>query len=178
MAGNKLSSLEGGPRIPYLVRWPGKCQSGTVSDALIANYDLLPTLADIVGSEKPEWKDGQSLVNVFCGNAFQRQKPYVVFAGVEGPALVAEDGWKVRYVIAQRRFQLFDLSQDYREENDLACAHPEKVRELGTKLIKECDGNMLNGTAENHKAVRIDEYMIGGGPHEAFPSHPHMKVNP
>jgi arylsulfatase A-like enzyme len=174
MAGNKLSSLEGGPRIPYLVRWPGRCKPGTVCDDLIANYDLLPTLTEIVGVESPDWKDGQSLVDLFCGNSFERRKPYVVFAGVEGPALVTTEGWKVRYIIAQRRFQLFHLAEDYREENDLACAHPDRVREFGTELIRECDGNLLNGTAENHKAVRIDEYMDGGGPEDAFPSHPHI----
>ncbi len=176
MAGNKLSSLEGGPRIPYLVRWPACCPGGTVSDELIANYDLLPTLAEILDVTAPSWKDGESLVPALRGDRLDREKPYVVFAGVEGPALVTADGWKVRYVVAQRRFQLFHLSEDYREENDLGAAHPDRVRELGTLMLQECDGNFLHGTAENHKAVRIDEYMAGSGPEEAFPSHPHIQA--
>lgn len=175
MAGKKLSSLEGGPRIPYLVRWPGHTPAGTLSSALITNYDLLSTFADIVGVKSPEWKDGESVLPALEGKAFKRTKDYVVFAGVEGPALVTAEGWKVRYIILQRRFQLFHLPVDYREENDLAAKHPDKVKSLGTIMLKECDGNFLHGTSENHKAVRIDEYMEGMAPEEAFPSHPHIK---
>ncbi len=175
MAGRKLSSLEGGPRIPYLVRWPGKAPAGKVSEELIANYDLLPTLAEILGHPAPEWKDGESLVAAYRGGALARRRPYVVFAGVEGPALVTAEGWKVRYIISRRRFQLFHLAEDYREEHDLAAAQPETVKRLGALLLRECDGNFLHGTAENHKAVRIDEYMAGMGPEEAFAVHPHIE---
>jgi arylsulfatase A-like enzyme len=175
MAGNKLSSLEGGPRVPWLVRWPGHTPAGKESDALIANYDLLPTFAELLGLEPPHWKDGESLAGLLQGKGMERKKPYVVFAGREGPALVTAEGWKVRYVIAQRRFQLFHLAEDYREENDLAAAHRDRVRQLGALLLQECDGNFLHGTAENHKAVRIDEYMRGEGPQDSFPEHPHMQ---
>lgn len=178
MAGCKLSSLEGGPRIPYLVRWPGHTPGGGhVSASLIANYDLLPTACEIMGVSHPAWKDGQSFVSSLRGTDRHRDKPYVVFAGIEGPALVQEDGWKVRYVVAQRRFQLFNLNHDRTEANDLTGQNPDKVRELGTLLLQECDGNFLNGTAENHKAVRIDEYMAGDGPEDAFPRHPHLQNN-
>jgi arylsulfatase A-like enzyme len=174
MAGCKLSSLEGGPRIPYLVRWTGHAAEGGISDALIANYDFLATVSDIVGAEAPSWKDGQSLVPAYEGRNFRRESGHVVFAGVEGPALVSEDGWKVRYIISRRRFQLFHIAEDYREENDLAAAFPEKVRELGTRMLMECDGNFQHGTAENHKAPRIDQYMAGQAPEEAFPVHTHV----
>lgn len=176
MAGSKLSSLEGGPRIPYLAYWPGRVPAGTTNSSTIANYDLVPTFADIMGVESPRWKDGQSVLAALEGNEIKRTKGYVVFAGTEGPGLVTTDGWKVRYIIAMRRFQLFHLAEDYREENDLAAEHPDKVKELGTLMLKECDGNFLNGTSENHKAVRIDEYMDGGAPDDAFPGHPHIKA--
>jgi hypothetical protein len=93
----------------------------------------------------------------------------VVFAGSIGPALVTPDGWKVRYLTPLRRLQLFYLPDDYREEKNLAEQNPEKLREMATKLLKACDGNMYHGTWENHKAIRVDELLAGSGPEDAFP---------
>lgn len=175
MAGVKLSSLEGGTRVPYLVRWPEGGLAGEVRDDLIANYDLLPTIAEIMGAESVPWKDGESFASLLKGAPRQRSKPYVVFAGVEGPAVVQANRKKLRYIVTQRRFQLFDLATDPREEHDLAAEDQALVRELGTILLRECDGNFLNGTAENHKALRIDEYMAGAAPETSFPVHPHTR---
>ncbi len=178
MSGLKLSSLEGGARIPWMVRWPGRVPAGGVSDALVANYDLLRTFCDLLAQPVPHWKDGQSLLSAFCGGDFQRDKPYVVFAGAEGPALVTATGWKVRYIIAQRRFQLFHLAEDYQELKDLAADNPDRVKQLGGLLLQECDGNFRHGTSEDHMAVRIDEVMDGGGPERALAAHPYIGRGP
>ena len=167
-AGCKLHSLEGGARIPLLVRGPGVERPGTVCDRLVANYDFLPTLADLIGTDAPPWKDGLSYAPALTG-ASCAPAAEVVFAGQEGPGLVTDDGWKIRYVVPRRRFQLFHLAEDRNEERDLAAAHPDRVRALGTRLLQRCDGNFHNGTWEPNKAVRIDEVMDGRGPEEAFP---------
>jgi len=134
--------------------------------------------------EMPEWKDGLSFLPSLQGRE-QPRHDYVVFAGNVGPALVTPDGWKVRYLTPVRRFQLFYLPDDYREENNLADEFPEMLLKLGTMLLKACDGNMYHGTWENHKAVRIDELLSGSGPEDAFPgfrrwqgSQPHTAASP
>lgn len=171
MSGKKLFSLEGGVRIPFIVAGAGIARPGRVSHHLLANYDFMPTVAELLGASMPDWKDGLSFAAELQGRP-QPEHDHVVFAGTLGPALVRRDGWKVRYIVAHRRFQLFHLSGDEAEQRDLAAEYPEKVRELGTALLRACDGNFYHGTAENHKAVRIDEYLAGGGPEEAFPHCP------
>jgi|SaaInlStandDraft_1057018.scaffolds.fasta_scaffold05311_4 arylsulfatase A-like enzyme len=168
MSGKKKFSLEGGVRIPYIVRMPNAQNAGVVSDHLIANYDTMATMAEILEQDVPDWKDGQSFLTTLKG---QKQDPpdYVIFAGNVGPALVSSDGWKVRYLTPVRRLQLFYLPDDYREENNLAEKEPEKLREMATKLLKCCDGNMYHGTWENHKSIRVDELLEGKGPEDAFP---------
>jgi arylsulfatase A-like enzyme len=167
-AGRKLSSLEGGTRIPYVVRWSGIGAPGTVSEHLVANYDTMPTMCELMGIDCPEWKDGISFVPLLKGKA-PADHDYVVFAGKNGPALVTPDGWKIRFINHRRLFQLFYLPDDKQEENNLAEKEPEKLREMAVTMLKACDGNYYHGYWDNHKAVTIDEYMDGKAPDRAFP---------
>ncbi len=168
-SGKKLFSLEGGARIPFIVRYPGDPKAGSVSEHMLANYDTMALLADLLDVELPEWKDGLSFLPELKGEV-QPAHDYVVFAGSLGPALVTAEGWKVRYLPGVRKFQLFYLPEDYTEEKNLADEKPDKLKELATLLLKACDGNMYHGTWENHKSVRVDELLNGSGPEDAFPS--------
>jgi arylsulfatase A-like enzyme len=168
LSGKKLFSLEGGARIPFIVRYPGTKQAGSVCDHMLANYDTMAMIAELLEVELPDWKDGVSFLPSLKGTE-QPKHESVVFAGSIGPALVTPDGWKVRYLTPLRRLQLFYLPDDYREEKNLAEQNPDKLREMATKLLKACDGNMYHGTWENHKAIRVDELLAGSGPEDAFP---------
>lgn len=66
---------------------------------------------------------------------------------------------------------IYIYADDYQETNNLATQEPEKLKEMATRLLKACDGNMYHGTWENHKSVRVDELLAGLGPEEAFPGH-------
>jgi arylsulfatase A-like enzyme len=155
MAGLKFTSWEGGVRIPYLVRWPGKINPGRISDHLFAGYDFLPTLAELLGKPCPEGKDGISFLPELLGKRDQ-QTPhdYIVFAsGRCGPALVRQDGWKIRHCRrpGENLHQLFDLSADYREETDLAWDQREITEQLSVALLRECEGNLAHGMPETHQ---------------------------
>ena len=64
----KLTTWEGGLRVPCIVHWPGKIPEGHVSDELLASMDLLPTIAYITGAELPERPiDGINLWSLFSG---------------------------------------------------------------------------------------------------------------
>lgn len=171
MAGLKVTSWEGGVRIPYLVRWPAKIKEKRVFDGLIANYDLMSTMAELLGTAMPEGKDGVSFAPVLNGEIeLFSEHDHIVFASYMGPAIVTREGWKLRCVIDADRYrvsqwgnfpddlneavtyQLYHLREDYREERDVAKQYPEKVKELRRKLIEECDGSLLNGTPQAHFA--------------------------
>ncbi|MCE9566700.1 MAG: sulfatase [Planctomycetes bacterium] len=92
----KLTAFEGGVRVPFLARWPGKIPAGRVSDELITGLDLLPTLAKFIGSELPKTKiDGVDLSRLILGekDATGRQS-FAYFSGSELHA-VRSGKWKL-----------------------------------------------------------------------------------
>lgn len=150
MAGNKFTSWEGGTRIPFIVRWPGQTPAGAVSDHFFANYDLMATFAELYDVPCPEYSDGVSLLRVLRGLEPDRTHEQIVYASGLGPALVTCDGWKLRRINEQDLFQLFHLPDDYREQNDLSDACPDRVGELACRLLAACDGDYVHGTPGDH----------------------------
>jgi arylsulfatase A-like enzyme len=172
MAGLKTTNWEGGARIPFIARWPGTIAPGAVSSHLIANYDTLATLAELVGEPiDDEATDGISYLPVLRGQARAREHEHIVYASYLGPSLVTREGWKLRTFLRRDRivdfstfgaplselersvtWQLYHLPSDPREERDLAAAEPGRLAELRGRLLQECDGNLVHGTPEAHFA--------------------------
>jgi arylsulfatase A-like enzyme len=174
MAGFKASNWEGGTRIPYIVRWPGKIAEGVRSTQLIANYDLMATLADLAGVEIGSDKDGVSFLPCLLGQEMDGHD-YVVYGSSMGPALVTKDGFKLRTRIDWDKyryglfgafwremkenpvvFQLYNIKEDYSEEHEVSAEYPEVFEKLISLLLKECDGNVGNGTPQWHFAFYSD----------------------
>ena len=157
MGGLKFSSWEGGTRIPYIVRCPGMIAPDSVSNHILANYDLMPTLADFIGVELPEAKDGISFLPTLLEQPdAQQTHEWVVYASRLGPALVTSDGWKLRYINSTNTFQLYHLNNDYREENDVSADYPDLVTRLSGWMLSACDGDYQNGTPQAHFAAYPD----------------------
>mgnify|MGYP001377429825 CR=1 FL=1 len=153
MAGLKFSNWEGGVRLPFVVRWPGVIAPGSSSELLMANYDFLPTMAEMLGVPLPAGKDGISYLPTLRGDtAGQRTHDHLVFASGLGPALVTQDGWKLKQVTLPRKnlYQLYHLPSDYREERNVVYEQRELVERLGATLLRACDGNFHNGMPEAH----------------------------
>ncbi len=159
MAGLKVTNWEGGARIPYLVSWPGQTPPGTVSAQRLANYDLFPTFAELLGLAVPPGKDGVSLLPVWQGKAATEAHDIVYASFYWGPSLVTPDGWKLRRINKLDLFQLYYLPDDYAEARDLADEHPEKVAELAARLLAACDGDYANGHISTH-LVAYDEDAV------------------
>ena len=139
-AGLKRSAFQGGMQCPLIVRWPNRIAAGTETALLSSHYDFLPTLADIVGVETPQGKDGISYLPTLLGQPQQSLHDFVFvnneFARMGSRALIMQDGYKL--VEANRKkklFQLYNVLQDNDERTDLAAEYPEKVEQL--KLIME-----------------------------------------
>jgi arylsulfatase A-like enzyme len=139
MAGMKRDNWEGGVRVPLIYHWPGRIEGGKVLDQMVANYDMLSTFADMLDVEVPNQKDGLSYWSAFFGDTAESHE-YVVFNSKHGPALVAADGWKIRYQKTADTYQLYFLPEDYTEAKNLTDQYPEKVETLKEKLLIECGG--------------------------------------
>lgn len=152
MAGVKRSNWEGGVRVPLIARWPGKIKAGASSEALVTNYDFMATMADLVGSALPPNKDGLSYLPELLGKKGE-EHDYIVYSSFMGPALVTNEGWKIRYFSKKDLYQLYYLPDDYREENNIIAMNPEKAEELKKLLIEECEGDLDNGLFQNNKSI-------------------------
>jgi arylsulfatase A-like enzyme len=162
MAGLKTSNWEGGTRIPFLARWPEQTPPGSVSDHLFAHYDLFATFSALFGQELPPEKDSLSILPALRGRPDEQPvHDAIVYASVRmGGALVTPEGWKLRHVALNDTFQLYNLNDDPREDNDLAAEHPERVRALAARLIAACDGDLANGNILNHRVEFSNKAMV------------------
>lgn len=141
----KYSSFEGGTRIPFIVRWPGRVAPG-VSDALISQVDLTVTLAKLVGQmPAPEAiPDSFDMLSVLLGDSRTGRTAVVEYA--ERPSLRAGN-WKYippgpgvdglgpfkKMNIPEPGF-LYDLATDPGETHDLSSQFPDTVKELASRL--------------------------------------------
>jgi arylsulfatase A-like enzyme len=127
--GRKGNFYEGGLRIPFLVRWPGHVKPGTVSDHLGYFPDVMPTLAELTGLERPESTDGISIVPTLLGEGEQQQHRCLYWEDARGVA-VRIGHWKAIRSIKKGKpgpWELYDLASDIEELNNVATDHPEMV---------------------------------------------------
>jgi arylsulfatase A-like enzyme len=154
-AGMKRSNLEGGINVPFIVRWPNHITAGTTTDRLTANYDLLPTLAELTGYTKSLATDGKSFYGELAGKKEGRGDDFVVYSSFLGPALVTNDGWKIRSYLKEDAYELYYLPDDFREENNLAVQYPDKLTVLKELLVLACDGDIENGHFQNKNNIKV-----------------------
>lgn len=139
LRGQKSDAWEGGHRVPFLVRWPGRVMPGTVADTTITFTDLFATMLDIVGVEPgvelaQQLPDSVSFLPVLEDPArVQERRPYV-----HGWYALRAGGWKL--VSADRRQDaetvrrdqcaLYDLQDDLAEQRDVSKERPQVVARL------------------------------------------------
>lgn len=145
MAGLKMSNWEGGARVPLFVRWPGKFKEGYKAPQMIANYDLMTTMADLLQVETKDKKDGISYLPALYGSKKFEGNKDVSYVSFIGPALITRDGWKIRYQVSAKTYELYYLPNDYKEADNLAIKSPEKLAELKKLILDKCKGNIDNG---------------------------------
>jgi len=150
LRGSKLSLYEGGLRMPFIARWPGRVPAGRVeSETALSAVDLFPTLCAIAGAPAPETADGEDLSAALFGKSVARRRPlfweygrndqtfaYPKTAADRSPRVAVREGrWKLLLDPDGSRAELYDLAADPKEAVSVADRHPEVARALAEKAL-------------------------------------------
>jgi len=133
---------EGGIHIPMIASWPAAIREGTQTNRISAFYDILPTLADLTGQPIPEGLDGISFYPTLKGTMHQTQHEYLYWEIPEygGQQSVRMGKWKaIRKDIHKGNLalELYDLSNDPAEQENVASRHEDIVRRMEKIMLKE-----------------------------------------
>jgi arylsulfatase A-like enzyme len=148
LKGGKGTLYEGGIRVPYIFRWPGRIKPGRTSETPIISVDLYPTLLELAGArrEADQQLDGVSYLPVLTGKreTLDRDGLYWHFPGYLGfsgdswrtkpVSVVRSDKWKLRENLEDGSVELYDLEADVSETKNLASDEPETVKRLRSQL--------------------------------------------
>jgi arylsulfatase len=144
MKGAKASADEGGVRVPFFVRWPGKFSSGKAVERISAHIDLLPTLAHIAGIDQlPKGQvEGRSLVPLLKNPNAKWKDRYLFTQGARWKtgAEPTDHMWK-RFAVRNERFRLvenslYDMKADPGQTTDVAGKFPEIVKSMKEEYEK------------------------------------------
>ena len=127
--GGKGNLFEGGLRIPYLVRWPGRINSGQVNDLIFYQPDVLPTLAELTGAKAPNDIDGISILPTLL-NQGQQEKHEMLYWEFRSQIAVRKQNWKAIQTKPNRAWELYDLNKDISETTNIAVKHPDVLAKM------------------------------------------------
>ncbi|WP_299581741.1 sulfatase family protein [uncultured Sunxiuqinia sp.] len=142
LRGGKYSLYDAGTRVPFMVMWKDKIKPG-VSDAIISQVDLVASLSKLTGQTVPQ-TDSEDMLDVLLGHS-QKGRESVVIEGLYHRTAFRKGDWilipayegtkKVRWGVDNETgfgydTQLYNITDDVAQQNDLAKQMPEKVNEL------------------------------------------------
>ena len=140
LRGLKRQCYEGGIRVPFIVRWPGKVKAGSVNDHICAFYDIMPTFCDLIGEEDyvkkyrnprlvEDYFDGISFALTLLGQEGQQVHDFLYWEFEETDQIGVRMGdWKM--VVVKGEPRLYNLAEDLHEDNDVAAQHPDIVAKM------------------------------------------------
>jgi len=157
---------EGGIKVPAIVRWPGIKAKQKIIDTPTGLVDVVPTLCEIVDIEPPQGLDGTSFLPLLKGTDFHRERPLYWFFYRTSPEIAmrignhmilgldhdtiprphrfSQDDYEYLKKIKLQDYELYDLSQDFSQENDLFDTHPKKdsLKALLDNQLTEIKSNL------------------------------------
>lgn len=148
LRGLKRQCLEGGIRIPFIARWPGKIPEGVVNNHQVAFYDMMPTFCELAGIKEyvkkytneeleqgTDYFDGISIVSTLTGKEGQLTHEFLYWEFNETDQIAVRMGdWKM--IVIKGIPSLYNLGTDLREERDVSDEHPDIVNRM-KQIIKE-----------------------------------------
>jgi arylsulfatase A-like enzyme len=148
LRGGKYSNFDGGTRVPMMARWPGHIKAGT-TDTLVSQVDLFASFAALTGGHIRDdaAPDSFDSLAALTGKSETGRAYVVEHAGALG---LIQDGWKVIAPSKGEKMnrntntelgndpqpQLYDMSNDRSEKDNLAARHPDRVKTMLAALEK------------------------------------------
>lgn len=143
LRGRKQDLYEGGIRIPFIAWWPEKIKAGTNTGLISTQYDLMPTLAELIKVHVTN-TDGISFLPTLFGKAQQqKQHEYLYFEFPEkgGQVAIRMGNWKAVKSNMKKdsaaAWEIYNLQTDVAEKNNIAKEHPELAKKFEKIMRKE-----------------------------------------
>jgi len=163
LSGTKSSHLEGGIRVPFLMRWTGKLKPNSTYPHPIMTLDLLPSFFAAGGGDVNTILDidGVNLLPYLQGE--KQERPHqILYWKKDARATIRVGDWKMMR-FPDRPAEFYNIAEDPRELNNLASIYPERVRKMYKMVFKwestlERPRWMLKRKYENVDLDRMDAY--------------------
>lgn len=174
--GSKSDIWEGGHRIPFFARWPGKIEPNTINDELICLNNLMATCAEITGSEIPEnaGEDSFSILPLLLEEKISSKQNVVVHHSINGKFSIRKGNWKLELCPGSGgwtnpkdkkalenglpEIQLYNLEKDAEEMTNVYEKYPEIVNDLTLELESiVAKGRSTKGKSQKND-VDVDIY--------------------
>ncbi|MDF7822740.1 arylsulfatase [Pontiellaceae bacterium B12227] len=174
LRGYKSDGWDGGHRVPFIVRWPGRVKAGATNSELICHTALLATCAEITGQKLAD-HEGEDSISILPLLMSQNDAPVydaVIHHSICGKFSIRQGKWKLclhpgsggwsnlKDPDARKQglpeYQLYDMEKDVAETTNLATQHPEKVEQLIALMKKQvADGRSTPGAPQSND-IEID----------------------
>ncbi|MDF1861724.1 MAG: sulfatase [Verrucomicrobiales bacterium] len=146
LRGSKGQMYEGAIRVPFMMQWKGEIPAGQVYDKPVSSFDIFATAAaNSAGVTAPKQVEGVDLIPYLTGK--NDGAPHeTLFWRQGGKTALRHGDWKLvrmgkRLVAGKANWELYDLSKDISEENNLAKSNPERLAEL-VEIWEKMNGEM------------------------------------
>lgn len=173
LRGSKADIWDGGHRVPFIVRWPGKVQPGSHSSQLICHVDLLATVAQIVGKAMPagSGEDSVSFLPALSGDPIVSSRAGVIHHSVSGHFAYRQGPWKLALAKASGgwtsptekqaasdapKAQLYHMTDDLGETSNQYLTQPE----IAASLLKQLKEDIRRGRSTDGPAAKNDTTKI------------------
>lgn len=143
--GQKRSIYEGGHRVPYIVRWPGKTPPGSTCNATICLNDFMATAAALTGAELTDNMavDSHNILPLFQGKT-RAEDPPLIHHDFDGGYAIRDGDWKLIFKLNRKTKtftrELYNLKVDVKETDNVIGAHPEtaaRLEKLFEQLVRQ-----------------------------------------
>ena len=170
--GAKADIFEGGHRIPFIVKWPGKVAPNSVSSQTISLTDFMATGANIIGSKLSDnqAEDSFSILPVLLNNPGDYKRESIIHHSIDGKFAIRKGdhklifakgsgGWSAPTEAQAAKFnlpgiQLYNLKTDIKEQNNIASSSQDVVTELSELLKKQIEsGRSTEGRDQKNDGI-------------------------